>query len=344
MKNINRNNYESFLIDKLDGNLSLELQQELDTFLLLNPDIQDEFEQLDTVSLPIQDISFENKVSLKLPDHHTCIDASNMEQFIIAYYENDLSKSKLDELQEFMRNHPSSQILFQLYARTHATADEVVFENKSLLYHNVPVRRLLWWHYAAAAMLFIACTVSLYLFIDHQTPSQVSMKVESVPASAPIVQPSVTVHEEGPRKIETVLPSNELLTQSQRKNQAPAYLPCKSFIAAKSMDLDEKIIQKEMPEMPLTVMLDEPNSTKPKDYLSIAELGIQNIKTVADEATIQQGIRDEKRLHWTDVAAYVLAKINKGTGSHLMLEKATDEDGYTYAYGLTSKGFEIEKK
>ena len=44
--NINRNNYEVFFMDHLDGKLSPPLEQELRAFLVLNPDLAIEFEDV----------------------------------------------------------------------------------------------------------------------------------------------------------------------------------------------------------------------------------------------------------------------------------------------------------
>jgi len=53
---INRNNYEAFIIDFIDGNLSPALRDELLVFLNQNPDIADEIDGIDGLILtpPLQ--------------------------------------------------------------------------------------------------------------------------------------------------------------------------------------------------------------------------------------------------------------------------------------------------
>ena len=66
--NINRNNYETHLIDYLDGTLSDEYRSAVEQFLLMNPDIQAEVHELENCILPREDINFEAKQMLKIED------------------------------------------------------------------------------------------------------------------------------------------------------------------------------------------------------------------------------------------------------------------------------------
>lgn len=66
--NINRNNYETYLIDYLDGTLSDEDRSAVEHFLLMHPDIQAEIHELKNCILPQEDINFEAKQTLKIED------------------------------------------------------------------------------------------------------------------------------------------------------------------------------------------------------------------------------------------------------------------------------------
>ena len=64
--NINRNNYETFLVEKLEGLLSTEQNAEVDLFLHNNPDIMQEWEAFThTVLVPDETIRYEHKAQLK---------------------------------------------------------------------------------------------------------------------------------------------------------------------------------------------------------------------------------------------------------------------------------------
>jgi len=72
---INRENYEVYFLDYLEGKLPPDLVDELLIFMDKNPDLKDEFEGLDTVALaPDEDIVFENKDSLKKKWNNFCWD------------------------------------------------------------------------------------------------------------------------------------------------------------------------------------------------------------------------------------------------------------------------------
>jgi len=63
--NINRSNYEAYLLDWMEGNLTVELQQELKAFLAANPDLQVDLELDEWIKLAEPEQIFELKDRLK---------------------------------------------------------------------------------------------------------------------------------------------------------------------------------------------------------------------------------------------------------------------------------------
>ena len=59
--NIHINNYEAFFIDYLEGTLSSELVQELNSFLRIHPELKVELEDFAFIPLYDNQIKFENK-------------------------------------------------------------------------------------------------------------------------------------------------------------------------------------------------------------------------------------------------------------------------------------------
>lgn len=342
MRTITEHNYEVFLIDQLDGKLDPDTLQELNAFLLLHPNIQEEFEQLESTILHHDAMPFEEKISLKVPDFNSSITPENVAHFIIAYHENDLSKKQVDELNEFLRLHVSAQQAFSVYARTYLPDEKIVFEEKDTLYRKTKVYAITWWRWAAAAVLFITAGISVLIFTNRtpQLGEQVKKEKPSILSPANIHIPTVAMHET--KKVGKHI-SRKTTLQMVRKEVLP-YIPSQEIESNNTAMLAVRMNKQAEVEMPLSVMFEEPIVTESTALLTMKEMGIKSIKQVADEATIHQGMKNEKRLHWTDVAGYVLAKINERTGTHLMIEKSTDENGNTYAYGLTGKAFEIEKK
>jgi hypothetical protein len=342
MRTITEHNYEVFLIDQLDGKLDPDTLQELKAFLLLHPNIQEEFEQLESTVLQHDAMPFEEKISLKIPDFNSRITPENVAHFIIAYHENDLNKKQVDELNEFLRLHVSAHKAFKVYARTFLPKENIVFEHKYELYHTTKVFAISWWRWAAAAVLLLTVGISVLIFTNRtpQLIEQVEKEKPSILSPANMRIPPVVILET--KKVEKNI-SRKKAVQIVRKELLP-YIPSQE-IESNNIAMLSVIMKKHKEvEMPLSVMFEEPVATESTPHLTMKEMGIRSIKQVADEATIHLGMKNEKHLHWTDVAGYVLAKINERTGTHLMIEKSTDENGNTYAYGLTGKAFEIEKK
>ena len=94
---INRHNYEAFLLDQLEGNLSVDEQQELHNFLLLNPDCSPELNEAEPLILEGEKVQFQNGRFLKkeLPTASTLLGDHNFDLSSIARMEGDLSTEQI---------------------------------------------------------------------------------------------------------------------------------------------------------------------------------------------------------------------------------------------------------
>jgi hypothetical protein len=149
---INRNNYEAFFLDYHEGNLSDELKQELFSFLAVNPDLKEEFENFEIISLnPKPDIKFFDKNSLK----KNIITSYNYKTWFVAYLENDLKESERREVEQFVEKNPGYTPELEILKQTHILPDfNIRFENKSSLKKG-GVTIPMWARVAAAACLVI---------------------------------------------------------------------------------------------------------------------------------------------------------------------------------------------
>lgn len=97
---INRDNYESFLVDYLDGTLSQSQKELVEEFLLLNPEIKDEINDLgDIVLMPEKEDSV-NLENLKKQSEENKEILSDFEYLCIAKLEKDLTDEEALLLQE----------------------------------------------------------------------------------------------------------------------------------------------------------------------------------------------------------------------------------------------------
>ena len=65
MHKIDIHNYEAYLLDYSEGNLTGELQVELELFLIQHPELEINLDELSLVTIENEATSFSNKISLK---------------------------------------------------------------------------------------------------------------------------------------------------------------------------------------------------------------------------------------------------------------------------------------
>ena len=92
--NINRQNYESILVDYLDGRLSPEDEAELMLFLLKNPDIAEEVEGLQDASINPSKIQYPNKAVLKKQSVQPFGINNEIDYLCIAELEGDINEKE----------------------------------------------------------------------------------------------------------------------------------------------------------------------------------------------------------------------------------------------------------
>jgi len=137
--NINRNNYEVYFLDYLEGRLTADETTALLLFADENPDLKELLEGEELISLvPDEEISFFPKSALKkntvsgienesndsaLINNtgdalRSTINAGNYEEFMIRYYENELNEVEKSELAGFLKNSPTYIKEFETFGNT----------------------------------------------------------------------------------------------------------------------------------------------------------------------------------------------------------------------------------
>ncbi|MBL0330922.1 MAG: hypothetical protein IPP64_16305 [Bacteroidetes bacterium] len=128
--NINKNNYEAFFLDYHEGNLSPQQVADLLLFVEQHPELREEFESFENVTLDdLSTISFDQKSSLKKE-----ITLENREEYFIRSIENTLTPAEKNLLDAFIKQHPQFLKELELFQKTRVPADTtIVFENKEAL-------------------------------------------------------------------------------------------------------------------------------------------------------------------------------------------------------------------
>jgi len=133
---IDLSNYEIFVIDYLDGQLSSEAETALMDLLNRHPDLKDEVDGLELATLEPMGISVDFKQELKKTPIIQIgeIGESNYETYFIAAFEHDLSREESTQLDLFLAANPQLRDEYALHEKLLLQADEsVVYENKEAL-------------------------------------------------------------------------------------------------------------------------------------------------------------------------------------------------------------------
>lgn len=134
---INIENYEEYILDYLEGNLDEGLLLDFEIFLVNNPSIASEVENLLDYSLPSNSINVPDQNCLKknldsLPS--TSITIENFDERYLEYIEGNATESQQEELRVFMENNPSKNIDAKIISSTILVADKsIIFERKQEL-------------------------------------------------------------------------------------------------------------------------------------------------------------------------------------------------------------------
>lgn len=146
---INSENYESFYLDYLEGNLEENDVLELFAFLNEHPEfkVEDDLLILDKKDVSL-DLDFKNLLKVDLSGEH--ISLNTIDFFLLAQKEGQLTAAKQKELDDFLNAHPSYKLDQKLYSLTELKADtSIVYADKKKLKQRAPI--VLWPYMSAAA-------------------------------------------------------------------------------------------------------------------------------------------------------------------------------------------------
>ena len=174
---INRHNFEAFLLDQLEGTLSVEDQRELEQFLLLNPDCAPELEEMEPVVLKSGNLLFRHTEKLKkeFPDHSSVLDESNFDTFSIARMEGDLQEQQIKDHQAMLEADHQKAASWMQWQQTRLAVEPHVYPYKEQLKHNGPVRsRVLWISVVSAAAALALLMVLFSSGADETQPEVIT--------------------------------------------------------------------------------------------------------------------------------------------------------------------------
>ncbi len=136
---IDHSNYEAFLLDRLEGNLSSEQLRMLELFLLKHPELDASDEEMPKVSMDLPSLLESELAELKrdLPPL-AAVSESTLEDFLIASAEGDLTADQEKDLAIFLTAHPKHQHVAELIALSRILPGAQELPSKAYLQRNLP--------------------------------------------------------------------------------------------------------------------------------------------------------------------------------------------------------------
>lgn len=299
-------NYEAYLIDMIDGNLSEPVLIELQQFINQHPELGSWEElSLGFEFLEPEAVLFIDKDSLKKPNFSIVgkMNESNYRDYFISSIENQLTQDEELVLNEFLQKNPELKAEYALFQKTRLIADlDVNFPDKEKLKQKsvyLPFFRSM--SYAASILLLISLFVwwnmndglqqkksSESVEVAYQTPDV--NQQESVNSIHPQSEKIQTAKTELVKKIQTETKNPDL----KRTNAALLYQP-KSLPATEMAESAKHFGAQESDYIlfyfdgPAYLMaLHEPES---HDKHSLAGMVLRNLTNKAEMA-----LEDQKRL------------------------------------------------
>ena len=129
--NINRNNYDKYFIDYLEGTLSKDDIHDLRVFLLFNQDLAELLDDIAKIKLTAPSVRYTRKENLKKDELHACKD-----YYAIAIAENSLSTQDISDIKHSSRKQEITKQA-EVYRQLKLTPDtKIRYTRKSKLYHS----------------------------------------------------------------------------------------------------------------------------------------------------------------------------------------------------------------
>ncbi len=330
---INRNNYEAYFIDYLEGTLDEGLVDLFIEFITLNPDLKEELELFESLTAVPETISFKKKKILFKEKYDS---EEEFNTAAMACLEGDFSKEEKTEFETYLQQHPEKRKEAALFSQTRLWPDKsITFNKKNNLYRRSLGKTILLWSGRVAAVLVFA--FSLFSLLD-KTSDEIPManklaevdnhKVK-IEKSIPPIQKSDGIEQ----KKEDLLKTKETIQKAPIKKVTPDTRSGKSIQESFAEGLPpgkEKIENQD-------ITIDRAFMEIPAEMKAItASLDVRPPKAIM--ATMYISFPDEYNENGL-LASRVKEKINFGkiTKAGLNLVTSISNDRFTYQTGENGK-------
>lgn len=354
---INRHNYEAFLLDLLEGNLSVEDQQQVHSFLLLNPDCARELMDIEPWVLEGEELSFHNKDILRkeLPDSSSCLDDHNFDLFSIARMEGDLSDEQESTHQAMLSLDDLKFQQWMEWQQTRLQPGKFEFKGKDQLKRKGGSNTRIMWisvvsTAAAIALLFILFRTGPDISPQEQalqTPQDlssgdlISQQAEEVAVQADIQ----TVQSSPDPPVQKAF--DPILFSVRKEHERPSELGSEMTVMPQD-DLKTRLLPGSAKQITAISPAVEVASDKiealyvPPVPVHLSSLSVSQISEIGLQEVLEEYTR-EKDISILSIANAGIKGINKLAGSDLSLLASRDEEGEVSGFRFKGKRFSLTK-
>ena len=290
---ITRKNYETYVLDYLEGTLSEELKKSFENFLNQNPDIREEIESLrDMPSIAPSEEFFPDKHRLKAS---TIDGLSYTEELIIAELENIATPEQRQELERIINNDSKVERLKKEYKQTKLRPPDITYPYKESLKHKVISLPILIKNAVAYAALFILL-LAITTFLKHPD-RQIATSLELRPGIEQIIfltPANLAPIPEFNRPV--VVEHYERTAPYHHKKQATTKTIDTTSSSQQTVQIAERITPKSFSiQEPVThTIIIHNNQRKTQFYHTLADLGTQTKKKFSTWLN-ERGIKISRR-------------------------------------------------
>ncbi len=363
---INRNNYEAFLLDLLEGRLSAEDRQRLNDFLLLNPDCAQELLEVEPWVLEKDTVEYRNRDLLKkeLPHPTTILTDHNFDLFSIARLEGDLTDEQEQAHQNGIAADPVKAEEWLRWQQTRLVPEHIPFKGKEKLKQGDRSKyRIIWMSLvsaaAAIALLLVLSRPGTELVRTEQavqsqqitTPQRITTPQQPVENQVTAEAPAT----DGPATQTQTIEAKTIEVQTPEAQSLETRAPVRVIPAPESVrqevpgeDLHVRLAAVSPTQLntfspagvPVTdevTSLDVPLVPVHMRNLSMAQISDMGLMNVIEEYS------EEKGFSLWNLASAGVNGINKLSGSDISLMASRDEEGEISGFQLKGKRFSITR-
>lgn len=184
---ITRDNYESFFLDYLEGNLEDAMIDQFLDFLKQNPDLKEELHLFEQIHLPEEPIVFKGKENL-----YKSAESESFDLKAVAYMEGDLKARERRSFEASLERNPKLRSAYALMEKTRLAADTTIrYPEKEKLYKKSGAILWLNWMGKVAAVLLLLFGIYSLFQKGEETRIPASSEVASLKTPSPTLPQTI---------------------------------------------------------------------------------------------------------------------------------------------------------